>query len=139
MATQIVVRDASASGKTLDQWPLELPAERITIRELIRSRVYQEVQDFNLRGTTGDERALAERLAEYRGLVRPADPAASDLAKPRSLVDWKRQFDVACEAFQQGRILILIDDRQANGLDEVVELRSGATVSFLRLTLLVGG
>lgn len=139
MATQIVVRDTSPSGKTLDQWPLELPAERITIRELIRSRVYQEVQDFNLRGTTGDERVLAERLAEYRGLVRPAEPGTNELLKPRSLVDWKKQFDVACEAFQAGRILILVDDRQASELDEVVELRSGSTVSFLRLTLLVGG
>ena len=120
MATQIVVRDASASGKTLDQWPLELPAERVTVRELIRSRVYKEVQDFNLRGTTGDERALAERLAGYRGLVRPAEPAANDLAKPHSLLDWKKQFDVACEAFQLGRILILVDDHQAGDLEEVV-------------------
>ena len=43
--------------------PLEFPTERITVRELIRERVYQEVQDFN--------RKQGERV--FRGLVQPTD------------------------------------------------------------------
>src|SRR5437870_3899414 len=47
MAATLTIRDESAGGKTLHELTLDILTERITVRELIRSRVYQEVQDFN--------------------------------------------------------------------------------------------
>jgi hypothetical protein len=60
------------------------------------------------------------------------------LREPRQ-IDWKEQFKKATEAFDAGRILILVDDRQASSLDEEIILRPTTDVAFLRLMPLVGG
>jgi hypothetical protein len=131
MPTTLVVRDETTSGKTTNELSLEFLAERIDIRELIRSRVYQEVQDYNLKGHQ-----------EYRGLVQPTGAEqllnGFRLTKGRQ-IDWKKQYEAAVEAFEAGRILILIDERQASSLDEEIVLRPDTDVAFLRLMPLVGG
>ena len=132
MAVTVTVRDESASGQVLHEAPLEFPTERLTVRELIRERVYQEVQDHN-------RRAPSE---PFRGLVRPEVERVLNgepTARPRKPIDWKAQFERAIEAFEAGRILVLVDDRQAEAIDEEVTIRAGSVVSFLKLTLLVGG
>jgi hypothetical protein len=131
MPTTLTVRDETTGGGTLNEFALEVLTERITVRELIRSRVYQEVQDYNRR-----------RPEVYRGLVQPTDAEKTlngcKLPKAR-LIDWKKQFDKAIEAFEANGILILVDDKQAESLDEEIILRPDTRVSFLRLTMLVGG
>ena len=131
MTATLSIRDETTSGQILNEWSLDVLTEQITVRELIRSRVYQEVQDFN------------HRQPEYfRGLVQPTDAEQSlngfKLRKRRTL-DWKPQFETAIAAFATNQILILVNDRQALSLDEVFETRPGTQISFLRLTLLVGG
>ena len=63
MSVTLTVRDETASGEVYHEVPLEFPSERISIRDLIRERAYQEVQDFN--------RKQGERV--FRGLVQPTD------------------------------------------------------------------
>jgi hypothetical protein len=125
------IRDETVGGDAWSTWSLEVLSERITVRELIRSRVYQEVQDYN--------RKQPER---FRGLIQPTDAEATlngyQLRQPR-LIDWKSQFEKAVTAFNQRQILILLDDRQLESLDEEIEVQPGTTVTFLRLTMLVGG
>jgi hypothetical protein len=130
-ATVLTIRDESLNGESLNEWALEVMTERITVRELIRSRVYQEVQDYNLQqGQVG------------RGLVQPEGAEKTlngwKLKKPRQL-DWKAQFQKAVEAFEANQILILINDRQAESLDEEFVIDPSTKVTFLRLTMLVGG
>jgi hypothetical protein len=131
MSTTLMVRDETTSGDTLHEFALEVLTERITVRELIRSRVYQEVQDYNRR-----------QPLIFRGLVQPTDAERTlngyELRKGRT-IDWKRQYDKALEAFETNGILILVDDKQAESLDEEIVIRPGTHVSFLRLTPLVGG
>jgi len=57
------VHDETTTGDRSGETTLELLTERITVRELIRSRVYQEVQDYNLRAVG----------TPFRGLVQPAE------------------------------------------------------------------
>ncbi len=103
---------------------------------MIRERVYQEVQDFN--------RQQDQQV--FRGLVQPADTERVlnghrpeyRLSKPRP-IDWRTQFDKAVEAFERNGFLVLIDDRQAESLDEEFVVGHETRVSFVRLTLLVGG
>ena len=126
MSITLTVRDESVGGEPTRERTLELPVERISARDLIRGRVYQEVQDHN-----------RDQNGTYRGLVRPeAREVALNGARP---IDWKRQFDRAIEAFEANQILLLIDDRQVESLDEEVTLRAGSVATFLRLSLLVGG
>lgn len=131
MSGTLTIRDESLSGDPLREWELELAAEKISVRELIRSRVYQEVQDYNLK-----------HGQVYHGLVQPEDAEKTlngwKLKKPR-LLDWKKQFERALEGFESNRILILINERQAESLDEEFTIASGTSVTFLRLTPLVGG
>ena len=131
MSGTLTIRDETLSGEPLREWALEVLAEKMTIRELIRSRVYQEVQDYNLRcGSV------------FQGLVQPEEAEKAlngwKLKKPR-LLDWKRQFELAAEGFEKNQILILINDRQAESLDEEFVIEPETRVSFLRLTMLVGG
>lgn len=128
------VRDETAVGSITNELTLDVLSESITVRELIRSRVYQEVQDYNLRQRQGD--------ATYRGLITPSDAERAlngvRLRKPRE-IDWKAQFDKACDAFTRNGFFILIDDRQAESLDETITLRHDTKVSFVKLVPLVGG
>jgi hypothetical protein len=131
MPTTLLVRDETTSGKTTNEISLEFLTERVTVHELIRSRVYQEVQDFN-----------RERRGTFRGLVQPsgAEQVLNGFRfnQPRQ-IDWKAQFDEAITAFKSGRVLIIVDDKQADSLDEEIELRPETDVAFLRLMPLVGG
>lgn len=145
MAT-VMVRDESAAGVVLSSFELEFPAERISVRELIRERVYQEVQDFERkveeRRGGGVHRLVSPgevevRLNGERG-ERRSPGYASGVSGQRA-VDWKKQAEVAWEAFERNGFFVLVGNRQAETLDEVVEIGRGVEVSFVKLTPLVGG
>ncbi len=136
MPVTLTIRDESAAGELIHEVPLEFPSERITIRELIRERVYQEVQDFN--------RKDQERF--FRGLVQPTDTECVlngarqmyHLKQPRQ-IEWKPQYERALGAFENNGFLILVNEVQAESLDQVVEVKHDTQISFVKLTLLVGG
>jgi hypothetical protein len=136
MSVTLTIRDETAAGKVYGELPLEFPSERITVRELIRERVYQEVQDFN--------RAEGERV--FRGLVQPNDTErilngdrSEYRLKQRRTIDWKQQFERAVEAFDKNSFFILIDNKQAESLDQQFTVSPKSEVSFVKLTPLVGG
>jgi hypothetical protein len=142
MAT-LTIRDETAAGRTTGELTLDVLDETITVRELIRSRVYQEVQDHNRR---------KDGAAAFKGLVTPGDEerminggggggmgAGGGKTQHRREIDWRKQFDVACDAFGRNGFFILIDDKQAESLDEPITLRHDTKVSFVRLMPLVGG
>jgi hypothetical protein len=132
MSTTLTVRDETPAGGSLHELSLEFLTETITVRELIRGRVYQEVQDYNVtQRMTGPYRGLVQPEGRERALNGPA-------AAPRP-IDWQKQYERAVEAFEGNQVLILIDDRQAETLDETFTIRPDTTVTFLRLAVLVGG
>lgn len=131
MSTTITVHDETIMGNSVAAFPLELLTERVTVRELIRSRVYQEVQDYN------------QREPEYfRGLVQPTDAEQTlngyRIRKARQ-IDWKAQFDKAVEAFERNQFFILVDDKQVEELEDEVTVKPETRVSFVKLVPLVGG
>lgn len=128
----LTVCDESTLGDSTVARTLEFPTETITVRELIRERVYQEVQDYQ-RGIDVRFKGLVEPTSEEVALNGPR------AARPRRDVDWKAQFDIACAAYERQQILIIANDRQTTSLDETITLTRGSEVSFLKLTPLVGG
>lgn len=110
---------------------LDLLTERITVRELIRSRVYQEVKDYNTR-----------QPEYFRGLVQPTNTEQSlngyQLKKTRQL-DWENQFTQAIAAFERNGFLILVDEEQVTELEEEIVITPTTVVTFLKLVPLVGG
>jgi hypothetical protein len=131
MPATLTIRDETLSGEPLHEWALEVLTEKLTVRELIRGRVYQEVQDHNRK--TGDV---------FRGFIQPEESEKTlngwKVKKPRQL-DWKKQFDRALEAFEANQVLILINDKQAESLDDEFVIEPMTRVTFLKLTPLVGG
>ena len=103
----------------------------MTLRELIRMRVYQEVQDYNRTQTE-----------VFRGLVQPTDTERAlngYKMKTRRKIDWNDQFNTAIASFEANGFLALVDDRQVESLDEQVSLGIDTQVSFVKLVPLVGG
>ncbi|MFI6939419.1 hypothetical protein ACIBI4_09120 [Streptomyces sp. NPDC050418] len=123
--------DETTAGERAEAWGLEITEERLTLREVIRRRVFQEVAEYH-----------AASPAVFRGLVQPTDTERTlngyELKKPRRL-DPERQFERAVEAFGRNGFLVLVGDRQIEELDEEIELRLGVEVTFLKLVPLVGG
>ncbi len=132
MTTTVLIRDEAATGQTVNEFSLEFLTETIDVRELIRSRVYQEVKDHNAK----------QNQSVFKGLIQPTDTERTmngyRLKKPRQ-IDWKQQFEMAIEAFEKNQILILINNRQADSLHQQLEIGPETVVSFIRLTPLVGG
>ena len=136
MPATLTIRDESTAGAEQHRFTLDFPTERITVRELIRERVYQEVQDYN-----------RNKPATFRGLVQPTDAevalngrgAGGFKVKAGREIDWKAQFEKACEAYERNRILVLAGDRQTESLDESIDIQRETEVTFLRLVPLVGG
>src|SRR4051812_15480889 len=125
----ITIKDQTTTGKTTGELTLDLLTETLTVRELIRARVYQEVEDYNLRQRTGP-------AGNFNGLVQPtgAEQTLNGYPpKPPRQIDWKPQFEKACEAFDNNGFLLLVDDRQPESLDEQITLRAQSTVTFLKL------
>ena len=131
MTLTLTIYDETLAGDRTGVRLLELMTERISVRELIRRRVYEEVQEHNLRAPEF-----------FRGLVQPADAErvlnGYRLRQPRK-IDWEQQFQRAVEAFERNEFFVLVDDRQVESLDEEIVLRPETEVSFLRLLPLVGG
>jgi hypothetical protein len=134
MSTTLKIKDETTFGLGGDDdrvFTLDLPEERITVRELIRARVYREVRDYNL-----------DQPEFFRGLVQPSDAERSlngFKMRKRRMIDPEKQFELAKRAFYSNGFILLVDDRQVDELDEEVEIRPHTTVTFLKLVPLVGG
>ncbi len=131
---QITVRDETATGQITNEMVLEFLTEEITVRELIRERVYQEVQDHNLKLRT--EKPAANGPVPQAHLEQQLNPPRKSHRKE---IDWQAEFEKAIDGFLNNRFFILIDARQPDTLDERIQLRPDTQVSFIRLVPLVGG
>ena len=131
MAAMLTVHDERATGERTHSVTLSFPTEKLTVRDLIRERIYQEVQDYNL-----------EQTEYFNGLVEPTDAEKTlngfKLRKRRK-IDWEEQFARALDAFGRNGFFILVGDRQTEDLEEVLEVSGETEVSFVKLVPLVGG
>jgi hypothetical protein len=133
MLATLTIRDETTFGfdKNPYVFTLDLDIERVTARDLVRERVRREVEDYN-----------ARRPEFFRGLVQPSDAERTlngfRLRRERAL-DWEEQFERALEAFERNGFILLVDDRQVEDLDQLIEIGPRTSVTFLKLVPLVGG
>ncbi|MEV0662848.1 hypothetical protein ACIBI3_24580 [Actinomadura luteofluorescens] len=124
-------RDETAAGAPVAGFQVAGLPERMTVRELIRLRVREEVARHNARPSD-----------RFHGLVRPDDAEAElngyRLREPRRL-DWERQADIAERAFLGNGFFVLAADRQVEDLDEEIDLTGDPDLVFVKLVPLVGG
>lgn len=125
MAT-LTVRDETVSGEVFEAFALHFPSATITVRQLIRERVHQEVLLH-----------ARQRLVVPTALEASLNSARQATEQPP--VDWRKQVDIACQAFERNGFVILLDEHQAEHLDDILTIRHDSVASFIKLTPLVGG
>jgi hypothetical protein len=133
MARTLTIRDETTFdfGGADEGFTLDLPSERITVRELIRTRVYQEVRDYNL-----------NQPEHFRGLVQPTDAERTlngFKVQQGRRIDPEKQFERAIESFHRNGYFILVNGLQVDELEGEIEIGTETTVTFLKLVPLVGG
>src|SRR2546430_2072970 len=130
-AATVTVHDETASGRRTNTLTLDFLTARITVRDLIRTRVYEEVQAYN-RVTPG----------YFSGLVQSTDAERllnGGTVQQRRQIDEEEQYRRAITAFERNGVFILVDDRQLDSLDDEIELTVGTEISFIKLVPLIGG
>ncbi len=131
----VLFYDETLGGERIACLRLDLLTSTVTVRELIRRRVYEEVQQYH----------AAPPAVPFRGLVTPSalETALNGPKPPRETVkrrvDWEAQYEKAVQAFERNGFFVLVGDRQVTDLDAPVELKVDTDVSFVKLVALVGG
>ena len=116
----VTIHDRTSTGDPTGTITLPDLPDGITLRQLIRTRVREEVARANL----GPWRVLM-------GLVRPADPA-------RTPIEWQVQADAAIDLFLAKGYIVLINGVQVTDLETRIDIKRDPDVWFIRLTPLAG-
>jgi hypothetical protein len=130
MPLTLSIQDETTAGERNSAGAFRFAAATVTLRELIRLRVRQEVERFN-----------RAEVGIFRGLIQPeeSERILNGVRRPFASLDWERQYAKAIGAFQGNGFLVFIDDRQIMDLDETIPLTETSKISFLKLVPLIGG
>ena len=127
----VIVKDETGTGKVLNTFTLADLNEVMSLREIIKARIYQEVTDFNRE---------QEELSTFNGLVQPGNIVpTSNGVRARRVIDWEEQVEMALAAFETNGFFVLVDNMQAESLDQRFDVAVETEVSFVKLVQLVGG
>lgn len=125
------IRDENNLGEVYHELELSFDKVEVSVTDIISQRVYQEVEEYN------------KKSANYQhALIQPkADEVILNSAakQKKRLVNAEKQVEIALHAFKNNGFFMLVDDRQAIELDQMITIKPGTTVSFIKLTPLVGG
>jgi len=127
----LTIKDETVTGDIIREIDLLFISENITIKELITQRVLQEVALYN------------SKLPDYyNGLIEPTDAEKTlngfKIHNNRT-IDGEKQVYTALDAFMKNGYFVLIDNLQAETLEQQVKISKNTKVSFIKLTPLVGG
>jgi hypothetical protein len=127
----IKIKEETTSGKLLNEIAVTLPAQVVSVREIIEAKVNAEIENY-----------YQQLSGMYNGFVQPVDiekQLNGFSEEPNKKINTTVQVNAAINAFQQGSVFMLIDNIQAESLDQMLVINDKTEVSFLKLTALVGG
>jgi len=130
---KLLIKDETFTGDILNQIEIEVANELTTVKDIIAGRVTAEVENYNNKSTE-----------YFQGLIQPTDTEKAlngykFKSKKKRIVDAEKQVYIALNQFQNNGYFVLIDDVQAESLDQEVLVGKDTQVSFIKLTSLVGG
>ncbi|MEK6221256.1 MAG: hypothetical protein N2D54_03315 [Chloroflexota bacterium] len=131
MAHSITIQDQSLKGSNAKSIQLHFPKEQFTVFELIRTRIKQEVADYNHFAPT-----------IFNGLVQPKDAELTlqgyKLRDNRKIKE-EEQARMAVQGFRQKAFSIFVNQSSVQSLDEIITLHEDTEIEFVRLVPLMGG
>lgn len=131
--------DEVAGQGTIELGQARVSKPMISVRELLHIRVELEWRASDEQQLQHSGRPTDTPEARLNAAARPqaARMFAGDNGCDNRKID--RLYAVAEKAFLNQRIFVLLDDHQAEELDELVEVERTTTATFLLLTPLQGG
>jgi hypothetical protein len=125
------IRDENGLGDIYNELDLSFENAKVTIKDIITERVFQEVEKYN-------QKADAYKYA----LVTPREEELQ-LNRSQNLkhrrINPEKQVEIALRGFESNGFFILVNDLQVGRLDTIVTVGPDTTISFIKLTPLVGG
>jgi len=135
----------AAPGDQIPPFIADLPTGELTLRDLITRAVDEQVRvvhaqwlgDLAATRRVMDRQYLTQSEIDARAKAGAVTmPAALPAAPPGDVTTAAAD---ALHAFERQRYVVYVDGRQITDLDDLVPLRLGSKVTFLRLVPLVGG
>ena len=133
MQVALNVADEAMFGLTQPAYTMTLsfPKNHISVRELIEARVREEVENYN-----------ANQPEVFNMLVQPAlaERVLNGFKfKEKKKISEREQYEKAIQAFDRNGFIVLVDEVQAESLEQIIEIAPETSVTFLKLVPLVGG
>lgn len=137
MTVQIQLKQIKKRGGHVAACPLELNPVPETLRQLLTLLVTDGVQGYNARIAGKPERAVLSEDAmaamEQIGKIGFGIPYGTREA------DLDAAIASALQGFSDGLFRVFIGDREAEALDEPLDLQENDTITIIRLVMLTGG
>jgi hypothetical protein len=131
MSLTVTIKDTTGVGKVINTIDLTFGQNAITVKDIIEARVVQEATAYN------------QKMPEYfNGLVQPVHAERTlngYKMRERKKIDVEKQVYVALDSFQKNGFFILIDNKQAETLEQEITIAPSTNIRFIKLTPLVGG
>jgi len=123
---------------------LELLEERISVSDLIRRTVEEQVRELLAKQRLDEQKAHPALERQYLTVQEIAGQAQQGAVRfpfthTKQAPDVQVEVQKALQAFASGRYLIFVGKQQVKHLDEEITVEMGTKVIFLRLMPLVGG
>lgn len=131
MILTVTINDTTGVGKITNTINVSFRQELVTVRDIIAVRVEKEVSEYN-----------NKKPDYFLGLVQPTHAERTlngYKVKERKHIDAEKQVYIALDSFMKNAYFILIDNRQAETLDQEVKISTTSNIRFVKLTPLVGG
>ena len=129
-------------GEVYSVGELRLHKPVITVRELIGVRVDLEIEahcarEADIRGRVSQD--ISSHELQLNGEDKASRPSIFHTSRTGEVPARDRMIKAAEQGFLRNRFFILLDDRQAEHLDDPVQLDKTGNATFLQLTPLQGG
>ncbi|MEM9823917.1 MAG: hypothetical protein AAF985_22725 [Bacteroidota bacterium] len=138
---KLTIKEELIGTGSINELPIQLSSERITLAELIQKKVMAKVKQVNQELKQGkfnspflsekekilNQDAYQKRLVEEQKKIE------------RAMLDPEKAAYDALAGFQQNAFFVIIDGQQKEALTEELVLSDRSEVQFIRLTPLVGG
>ena len=128
---KIIVKDETIGGEIKNAFTMETEAKTATVKELIKLRIYEEVNKHNQ--TTPEF---------FNSLIQPTQAEMTlngYKMKKNQKIDPEKQYYLALDAFIKNGYFLIINDKQVESLEQEIVIENDLELQFIKLTPLVGG
>jgi len=136
MKILISVKGASGKKPRISQISFEYPEGPMRVRDFLEETVRSCVRRFNERKEAGEVLRLFSREA-LEDMAAGGKVSFGDSLSDKK-ADGKKAADAALKAFEDGLIALFADGKRYEDLEEILPVREGSQVTFVRLTFLAG-